>query len=417
VVGDAFDALPGIAESLPRSPSTTVTEDGLHAEHPVLGTARSVTGQGGAHMHRWMSEVAMRELGRIMVPLSSSRSLAVAAGWGIRGEALCRRVVELQLDTAASAIGLETSRARRRQRERAEAVSRRQPVSSTPPRRHGRTPAVNWHEGGDGPPLLLLNGWTASGLSWPGKWLRRLEDSFHVIRIDNRGTGWSRGAPMPFTIADLADDARDVLDACGADRAVVLGTSMGGMIAQELALRHPDRVERLLLIATRPPTPAHITSDYTAAVALLAGSRPGQDRRAHVASVWARVAAEGFAEQHPEILDEAAGQVLERATPRSTMLMQARAVGSWRGPRRLSRLSVPTTVVHGRSDPLVAVQNGRLLAELIPGATLVELPGVGHLVAHEAGDSLLGILEGYRSGTGGGVLPPRGARAGDLELL
>ena len=343
-------------------------------------------------MDRWMSESTLRQLNRVMVPLSSSRALAAATGWGIHGEAMCRRVLDQQLNAAAWAIGLKTSRARRRQQERTEAVSWRRERSVTPPPEHARAPVVNWHEGGEGPPVLLLNGWTASGLSWPTEWLRKLEERYRVIRIDNRGTGWSRSAPMPFTISDLADDARDVLRACGVDRATVLGTSMGGIIAQELALRHPELVEKLLLVATRPPTPAHVTTDYTAAFALFAGPRHGRDPQRHIAGVWAQFAAQGFAEEHPEILEEAAGQVLERTTPRSTMLIQARAIASWRRPDRLRDLSVPTTVVHGSCDPLVDVQNARVLAGLIPGATLEELPDVGHLVVHEAGDAVLRMM-------------------------
>lgn len=77
-------------------------------------------------------------------------------------------------------------------------------------------------------------------------------------RLDNRGTGWSRSAPYPFTIADMADDARDVLRACRIDRAAVLGQSMGGMIAQELAIKHSEFVDKLVLAATRPPASAYI---------------------------------------------------------------------------------------------------------------------------------------------------------------
>ena len=105
----------------------------------------------------------------------------------------------------------------------------------------GRPPAVHWHESGRGPTLVLLNGWSVSGLVWPTAWIDRLARRYRVVRIDNRGTGWSRRAPAPFAIADLADDVVTVLDAVGADRASILGLSMGGMIAQELALRAPQR--------------------------------------------------------------------------------------------------------------------------------------------------------------------------------
>ena len=98
--------------------------------------------------------------------------------------------------------------------------------------------AANWFSRGEGEAVLLINGWSASGIAWPAAWLDELTGRYRVIRLDNRGTGWSRTAPTPFTIGDLADDARDVLKAAGVRRARVLGLSMGGMIAQELALRH-----------------------------------------------------------------------------------------------------------------------------------------------------------------------------------
>jgi pimeloyl-ACP methyl ester carboxylesterase len=263
-----------------------------------------------------------------------------------------------------------------------------------PSHRPGDTfrPAVHWHRSGDGPPLLLLNGWTASGLAWPQAWLRRLEENYDVIRIDNRGTGWSRSAPWPFTIADLANDARDVLRASGIDRAAVLGISMGGMIAQELAIRHSDTVERLVLAATRPPTPAHTAMSRDALQ--LAMSRPRRDRplREFIVRTWAQTTGDGFAAAHPEALDELGDQIMKRITPRSGRLNQMRAIMSWHGPQRLSHVAAPATVVHGDQDPLIGVDNGRRLAQLIPSAQYVELTGVGHLVAHEAGDVLIAAL-------------------------
>src|SRR6185503_18981272 len=123
-----------------------------------------------------------------------------------------------------------SDRARRRGRHRGRRVTR------------ARTPQVFWRSGGRGPALVLLNGWSASGLAWPRTWLRELERDFRVIRVDNRGSGYSRFAPTPFTMTELADDVADVLDAADVDRAIVLGMSMGGMIAQEVAFRHGARL-------------------------------------------------------------------------------------------------------------------------------------------------------------------------------
>src|SRR4051794_18307218 len=118
-------------------------------------------------------------------------------------------------------------------------------------------PAVYWRAAGRGPALVLLNGWSASGLAWPRAWVRELERRFRLVRIDKRGSGFSRVSGTPFTLADMAGDVQAVLDAEGIDRATVLGMSMGGMIAQEFAIRHPDRLDGLMLMSTRPPAPAY----------------------------------------------------------------------------------------------------------------------------------------------------------------
>jgi pimeloyl-ACP methyl ester carboxylesterase len=301
-----------------------------------------------------------------------------------------RRVLDLQLSLTATITGVEPTSTRRRRREFDEAA-----LLDDAPQRRSRSalPEVNWHEGGEGPALLLLNGSTASGLVWPDVWLRRLEKRFRVIRVDNRGTGWSRSASHPFTIADLADDARSVLGACGIRHATVLGLSLGGMIAQELAIRHPEAVDRLVLVATRPPTPAQIPSHGDALLSLMKTPPRGGDLRAFIVATWSTLAADGFAAQHPAVFAEIAEQIMRRVTPRRAALNQARAVWSWHGAARLGRIGAPTTIVHGDRDPLLPVGNGMRLGRLIPDATYLELPGVGHLVPQEAGDALLQALE------------------------
>ena len=116
---------------------------------------------------------------------------------------------------------------------------------------------LSWHEGGnlDGPPLIMLNGWNVLRLVWPNQLLQRLGVSYRLLAVDNRGTGMSRPTRWPFTMGDLAGDVHRAMGDVGVERATVVGFSMGGMIAQELALRWPAQVERLVLISTRPPSP------------------------------------------------------------------------------------------------------------------------------------------------------------------
>jgi pimeloyl-ACP methyl ester carboxylesterase len=253
---------------------------------------------------------------------------------------------------------------------------------------------IHVHEGGSGPPIIFLNGWTASGLVWPAQLVGALERDHRVLRIDNRGSGWSRHAPRPYTIGDLADDARRIIESLDRGAPTVVGLSMGGMIAQELAMRWPDRIGRLVLLATRPPSPEDTPPPPGVAASLLATPPKGVPLRRFLRQGWSTVTAPGFAEEHPELIDEMAAAIARRPTPRFAVLDQARAIAAWSGAHRLRRVSVPTTVVHGTDDPLVPVRNGMRIAQLIPGARYIELPNVGHLVPYEAPDATERIIRG-----------------------
>lgn len=314
----------------------------------------------------------------------SARAVGTVLAW----QAWLRRATEQQNRLLWGAIGvpLAVDVARRRERDLA--------ALEDPPHDGARPDdvPVHWHDAGQGPVLLLLNGWTASGLMWPGRWVSRLEQRFRVIRIDNRGTGWSRTAPSPFTIADMADDAAAVLRATDAGAASVLGLSMGGMIAQELALRHPEHVDRLFLVGTRPPAPAHIPSAQDV-LDRVTSPVAGQALRRYFTDVWGDICGPGFAAASADSIEELVDQILRRPTPRVFVERQLHAVAGWGGARRLRALEVPTVVVHGGQDRLVPVGNGMRLAQLIRGARYVEVPGAGHLMPLEAPDLLADLIE------------------------
>jgi 3-oxoadipate enol-lactonase len=120
--------------------------------------------------------------------------------------------------------------------------------------------------------------------------------------------------------------------------------------------------------------------------------RLGESLERYVGRLWALSAAPGFAESRPEAIEEVVRQTLERQTPRMQLVQQARALLAWGHADRLRRITAPTTIVHGRDDPLVDVANARALARLIPHSNYVELAGVGHLVPYEAPDELHEIL-------------------------
>ncbi|MHB8694913.1 MAG: alpha/beta fold hydrolase [Solirubrobacteraceae bacterium] len=253
-------------------------------------------------------------------------------------------------------------------------------------------PPINVHVGGSGPPVLLINGWSASGLVWPSRLVERLEHRFTVYRIDNRGTGWSRGSARPYSVADLAGDVRSVIEQHDLQRPIVVGISMGGMIAQELAIRCPDLAGHLVLVSTSPPSPESTAPRSETMVSLFAAS-PTVDLATRIRATWLPMAGPDFVAGAPELIDEMVRSVTDRPTPYFAILDQLRAVAAWHGASRLERITAPTTIVHGAADPLIPVRNGMRLSQLIPGARYVDLPRVGHLLPYEAPDELAETIE------------------------
>lgn len=256
---------------------------------------------------------------------------------------------------------------------------------------------VWWRSRGTGPAVVLLNGYGASADMWPSGWVASLADRYRVVTPDVRGGGWSRFAAAPFSIADLADDVVSVLDDAGIDRAVVLGLSMGGMVAQEVALAEPHRVTGLVLAGTRPPAPAFVHPPMSSSLAFVRGPRGGESLATFQRRLWSASVAPGFPDRRPDLLDEVVAQSTARPTPRSALVHQLRAMTGWSGARRLESMGVPTAVVHGRLDQFAVPANGTAIAAAIPGATLTLLDDTGHLLPLEAPDALDHAIDEVRS--------------------
>ena len=180
---------------------------------------------------------------------------------------------------------------------------------------------------------------------------------------------------------------------------MVVGISMGGMIGQEFAIRHQERLVGLVLIATRPPTPAYTPPAASMTVLDLLGPRRRDETlESYFTRLWTTSTGAGFAEREPESIAELVAQIVVQPTPRAMLMHQLRAANGWGHAERLRRITVPTAIVHGVEDPLIDVANGRRLAELIRGSQYIELDGVGHLPPLEVPDRLLKVV---RAMTGG----------------
>jgi len=240
---------------------------------------------------------------------------------------------------------------------------------------------IHYQDSGEGPPLLILNGWSASGLIWPDEWVNDLEKDYRLLRVCNRGTGWSDPIDQPFSVSDMVTDAVAVLDAEGIERAHVFGLSMGGMITQQLALEHPDRVERIVLAATAPPPPDMVVADPAVFAKLFAPPEGATTPHEIVGAVWTNIVGPGFETRGADVLNRLVDRAIERPTPLEVIMLQMQAITTRTG--NPANIKAPALVLHGDADPLLPVANGRRLDELVPDSTYVELPGVGHLVPWE----------------------------------
>jgi pimeloyl-ACP methyl ester carboxylesterase len=242
-----------------------------------------------------------------------------------------------------------------------------------------RGPASLYYESrGRGPAVLLVMGLGMTLTAW-WRTVPVLAASFRVLAFDNRGVGRSEPAALPYTVAQMADDAIAVLDAAGEDAAHVYGISLGGMVAQEVALRHPERVRALVLGATTPGGSRATAPDDSALAFFARGAAMGTEEIA-----WASVPfiySERTRRRHADrIAADIARRVRFPVDPRAYGHQVAAAVAHSTSAR-LRHIAAPTLVVHGEEDAVVPAGNARVLADAIPGAELRLLPHAGHLYA------------------------------------
>ena len=238
------------------------------------------------------------------------------------------------------------------------------------------TPRIAWERRGAGEPLLLIHGLGYARWGWEPV-LPGLAQRFDVILFDNRGIGESDSPAGPYTVAELAADAAHVLDEAGIERAHVVGTSLGGMVAQELALARPERVGGLVLGCTTPGGPrSHPMPGVT--VALLAEAATMEPAVAMRRFVENALAPETVT-QRPELVDRIMAHRLETAQDPAAWAAQAAAGATFDAHDRLGSVAAPTLVHHGTEDVVVDPRNGDLLVTLVPDARLERFPGAGHL--------------------------------------
>lgn len=243
---------------------------------------------------------------------------------------------------------------------------------------------IVWEERGSGSPLLLIQGLGYARWSWepvvPG-----LAERYRVIYFDNRGIGESDKPAGPYTARMMADDALQVLDEAGVDRAHVAGASLGGMIAQELAVAAPERVDKLVLLCTHPglsvghPMPEVTVKLFTEAASL----PPDVALRRFVENALGSSPPDGVA-------DELYQKRVEHPLDPAGWQAQAAAGTTFAGVD--GAITQPTLLITGTADNVIDHRNSDVLHDRIHGSELVKLEGLGHLFFWEQPDEVVRIV-------------------------
>ena len=254
-------------------------------------------------------------------------------------------------------------------------------------------------------PLLLIMGLSSQMVAWPESFCRKLARSGHwVLRFDNRDVGLSskiegvglpdlmaamaahlQGQPVaaPYTLSDMAADAVRLMDALKLENAHVCGLSMGGMIAQVMALEYPQRVTSLISMESSTGDPTLPSADPQAMEAML--SPPPQDRAGYIQhAVEVFRAFSGGSDKFDETLEkELSANAYDRSFYPAGFVRQLAAIlTSGDRTESLASVTAPTLVIHGANDPLVPLAHGRATARAIPGAKLLVIEGLGHGIAY-----------------------------------
>ena len=242
--------------------------------------------------------------------------------------------------------------------------------------------------GEQGSPLLMIHAYNACTVDWHLPSIEKLAQAHRVIIFDNRGTGQSDKPETPYTMRDLAADAIGILDALHIPQAHIFGVSMGGMIAQHVALSFPERVKGLILGSTAAGGIGHpqLIAPSAEVLSILAHTASGDAERDAKTS-WPIFFAPAYLEAQSDLLEQRLQKKLTYpAAPSYALASQMGAMAQHDTFSHLQEIQGPTLVQCGLQDVLLPPQNSRVLAERIPNARLIEYPEAAHCYFDEIGD-------------------------------
>lgn len=247
---------------------------------------------------------------------------------------------------------------------------------------------------GAGEPLVLVHGLAYDRAGW-GRLPDLLAEQFRVVLIDNRGVGESDAPPGPYTVAEMAEDVVGVLDELGIERTNLFGVSLGGYIAQELTLTHPERVEKLVLCSTAPGGPKQVPMPGRTQEVF--ATYPTMEREAGLRMFVENSLGERGVRDLPELVEEIFRYRLGHAPTVEAWVAQATAGATFDSYDRIGAIDVPTLVVHGGADVVVDPGNAALLGELIPNARVEIVADRGHLLVWEDSERVAELVKEFLS--------------------
>jgi pimeloyl-ACP methyl ester carboxylesterase len=245
---------------------------------------------------------------------------------------------------------------------------------------------------GEGEPLVLING-AGAGVEWFYRLISTYSRQYRLILFDNRGAGRSDRPEMTYTTEAMSDDLAGLLDVLGVETVHVKGVSMGGMIAQHFALRHPKRVRSLVLVVTYCGGPHSIMPPVSEILDL-----HDLNPREAAEAMFRWCVTEEFVNQNPGLFQGLVGFAVKHPIIHPDSPRHLQAIARHDTYERLPEIRVPTLVLAGDADRVIAVENARILASRIPDAELVILKGAGHALieaADEADRVILDFLHGH----------------------
>ncbi len=256
--------------------------------------------------------------------------------------------------------------------------------------------ALYYEIAGEGPPLCLINGYRLSGYAWPRSFIARLATRCTVISFDNRGTGRSDKPASGYDFASSAADVVALLDDLDIARVHLLGYSMGGAIAQEVAIRHADRIGRLILFATFCGGIWSEPASYSIFRRLL--THEGQSPEEAARQAWPVTYSPEYLATHAAAVEQQMRRELEFPTPIFVAKRQMEAILDFDRHWDLARIAAPTLVATGEDDMLVKPRNSSILASRIPDARLELLAHLGHRAIWEAPEEIADFICDFITG-------------------